>query len=182
MLVWSENKVRVRVVQARRHKCHRCGQPFVYLADDLFEKVVRGMPYVSLFRGKSERQQKLLSLVRDEVSRRSLQGKGLATCPHCRQLVEWAGKTYEWAAGAMAALGRAGTAALNPFSKTDEEWARWLVEVQGELARLGMIVEPAEVWWVSENGRDDNEILVALPYADPLPASSVPGAEKTLVR
>jgi hypothetical protein len=50
---------------------------------------IRGLPYLSLIGGEEGRRMKLLEAVETELGRRSLQGKGEATCPHCRYKLPW---------------------------------------------------------------------------------------------
>jgi len=171
MLVWRETKLKVRLVQPRRHCCHHCGNRFVYLANDSFEKLVRGVPYVSLVAGESDRQQRVLRLVRDEVSSRTLEKKGEATCPYCGQVIEWA-QPYDWAARVWRIFGKdirkwPANAGPDPRSMKDAEWVNWTSGCEREG------VDPVQFWWMSFSSPTSDEMILSLPIAEEVGTTQV---------
>lgn len=89
MIVWKETKLQVRVVQARRVACSHCQTPFVYLATDTFEKVARGIPFISLVAGADGRREQVLAALDTELRTRSMSRKGEAVCPQCHHQLPW---------------------------------------------------------------------------------------------
>lgn len=89
MIVWKETKLQVRAVQARRVACSHCRTPFVYLATDTFEKVARGIPFISLVAGADGRREQVLAALDAELRTRSMSRRGEAVCPHCHHQLPW---------------------------------------------------------------------------------------------
>lgn len=142
MIAWSETKLKVRVVQPRRIRCIHCLQPFVYLATDEFEKSVRGLPYVSLIAGADGRRRRLLDTVEAELAKRSLQGKGEATCPHCRHKLPWMEATRKGAVISLTVGGLIGGWIAGWLLSSLAGWEIGLASVSGGVlgaALLGVV-------------------------------------------